>query len=108
MASEPGSAMAESLRSLPTQNTPASPGNGFLQLRFSEQSWVEIRNRQGGLIMADLMMPGVDFNLEVTEVVEVLIGAVHATEMRFNGERLDLSGRAYQNVARITLGEPTP
>ena len=108
VASEPGSAMAESLRSLPTQNTPESPGNGFLQLRFSEQSWVEIRNRQGGLIMADLMMPGVDFNLEVTEVVEVLIGAVHATEMRFNGERLDLSGRAYQNVARITLGEPTP
>jgi cytoskeleton protein RodZ len=93
---------------LPTRNTPESPGNGFLQLRFSEQSWVEIRNRQGGLIMADLMMPGVDFNLEVTEVVEVLIGAVHATEMRFNGERLDLSGRAYQNVARITLGETTP
>jgi cytoskeleton protein RodZ len=108
VASEPGSAMAESLRSLPTRNTPESPGNGFLQLRFSEQSWVEIRNRQGGLIMADLMMPGVDFNLEVTEVVEVLIGAVHATEMRFNGERLDLSGRAYQNVARITLGETTP
>ena len=69
---------------------------------------MEIRNREGDLIMADLMRPGVDFDLEVTEVVEVLIGAVHATEMRFNGERLDLSGRAYQNVARITLGESAP
>ena len=105
---EASTAVAETPSSLTTQSPPESLGNGFLQLRFSEQSWVEIRNRQGNLIMADLMMPGVDFDLEVTEVVEVLIGAVHATEMRFNGERLDLSGRAYQNVARITLGEPTP
>lgn len=105
---EPTPSTSESRSVVPQPAMPKSLGNGFLQLRFSAQSWVEIRNQRGELIMADLMTPGVDFDLEVTEVVEVLIGAVHATEMRFNGERLDLSGRAYQNVARVTLGEPTP
>lgn len=75
-----------------------------LQMRFTGDSWVEVRNAQGRLILADLMRADRDVLLNIQGPVELLVGAVDASIIVFNGERLDLSAQAYQNVARVTLG----
>lgn len=77
---------------------------GRLQMRFTGESWVEVRDAQGRLILADLMRADRDVSLDTWGPIEVLVGAVDASTIVFNGETLDLSNRAFQNVARVTLG----
>jgi cytoskeleton protein RodZ len=77
---------------------------GRLQMRFTGESWVEVRDAQGRLILADLMRADRDVSLDTWGPIEVLVGAVDASVIVFNGETLDLSNRAFQNVARVTLG----
>ena len=79
---------------------------GRLQMRFTGESWVEVRDAQGRLILADLMRADREVSLDTWGPIEVLVGAVDASSVVFNGETLDLSNRAFQNVARVTLGAP--
>ena len=59
---------------------------------------------RGRLILADLMTPENGVDLDTYGPVEVLVGAVSASTVIFNGETQDLRQKAYQDVARITLG----
>jgi hypothetical protein len=77
---------------------------GKLQIEFSGESWVEVRDARGRLILADLMTPENGVDLDTYGPVEVLVGAVSASTVIFNGETQDLRQKAYQDVARITLG----
>lgn len=79
---------------------------GQLQMRFTGESWVEVRDAQGRLILADLMRADREVSLDTWGPIEVLVGAVDSSTVIFNGETQDLAGRAYQNVARVTLGAP--
>ena len=77
---------------------------GKLQIEVSGESWVEVRDARGRLILADLMTPENGVDLDTYGPVEVLVGAVSASTVIFNGETQDLRQKAYQDVARITLG----
>ena len=77
---------------------------GKLQIEFSGESWVEVRDARGRLILADLMTPENGVDLDTYGPVEVLVGAVGSSTVIFNGETQDLRQKAYQDVARITLG----
>ena len=50
------------------------------------------------------MTPENGVDLDTYGPVEVLVGAVSASTVIFNGETQDLRQKAYQDVARITLG----
>ncbi len=77
---------------------------GKLQIEFSGESWVEVRDARGRLILADLMTPENGVDLDTYGPIEVLVGAVSSSTVIFNGETQDLRQKAYQDVARITLG----
>ncbi|MEE2820968.1 MAG: RodZ domain-containing protein [Pseudomonadota bacterium] len=77
---------------------------GKLQIEFSGESWVEVRDARGRLILADLMTPENGVDLDTYGPIEVLVGAVSASTVIFNGETQDLRQKAFQDVARITLG----
>ena len=77
---------------------------GRLEIDFSGESWVEIRDARGRLILADLMSPGQGVELDTFGPVEILVGAVSVSTVMFNDEIQDLKRKAYQDVARITLG----
>jgi cytoskeleton protein RodZ len=77
---------------------------GRLEIDFSGESWVEIRDARGRLILADLMSPDQGVELDTFGPVEVLVGAVSVSTIVFNGETQDLKRNALQDVARITLG----
>lgn len=76
-----------------------------LVLQVTGDSWVEVREASGRLVLADLLRAGRNVSVNVTGPFELLVGAVDVTTVIFNGETLDLSDRAFQNVARVNLGE---
>ena len=77
---------------------------GRLEIDFSGESWVEIRDARGRLILADLMSPEQGVELDTFGPVEILVGAVSVSTVVFNGETQDLKRKSFQDVARITLG----
>jgi len=91
----------------PSEDQLAMGARGRLQIEFTGESWVEVRDARGRLILADLMTPEKDVNLDTYGPVEVLVGAVSLSTVTFNGETQDLKKKAYQDVARITLGAET-
>ncbi len=103
----------DGLRVLPQTVTPPSAdqlamgARGRLEIEFSGESWVEIRDALGRIMLADLMTPDKGVDLETYGPVEVLIGAVSVSDVTFNGERQDLEKRSFQDVARVTLGAAT-
>ena len=91
----------------PSADQLAMGARGRLEIEFSGESWVEIRDALGRLVLSDLMTPDQGIDLETYGPVEVLIGAVSVSDVTFNGERQDLEKRAFQDVARVTLGAAT-
>ena len=91
-------------RTGPSADQLAMGAQGRLEIDFSGESWVEIRDARGRLILADLMSPEQGVELDTFGPVEILVGAVSVSTVVFNGETQDLKRKAYQDVARITLG----
>ena len=91
-------------RTGPSADQLAMGAQGRLEIDFSGESWVEIRDARGRLILADLMSPDKGVELDTFGPVEILVGAVSVSTVVFNGETQDLKRKAYQDVARITLG----
>ena len=91
----------------PTADQLSMGARGLLKIEFTAESWVEVRDARGRLVLADLMTPEKGVNLDTYGPIEVLVGAVSASTVTFNGETQDLKTKAYQDVARITLGAET-
>ena len=90
-----------------TDDQVAMGTQGMLEIDFSGESWIEIRDSRGRLILADLMRANNRVKLETYGAIEVLVGAVSLSAIKFNGEKQDLTDKAFQDVARITLGAET-
>jgi len=91
----------------PTADQLAMGARGRLEMVFTGESWVEVRDARGRLVLADLMTPEKGVNFDTYGPVEVLVGAVSVSTVTFNGEAQDLKKKSYQDVARITLGADT-
>jgi cytoskeleton protein RodZ len=91
-------------RTGPSADQLAMGAQGRLKIDFSGESWIEIRDARGRLILADLMSPEQGVELDTFGPIEILVGAVSVSTVVFNGETQDLKPKAYQDVARITLG----
>ena len=73
-----------------------------LVMRFSDDSWIEVREA-GKLLVGALKSNGESVEFEGDGPFDVLVGSVKATQLVFDGDVLDLTERARQNVARISL-----
>jgi cytoskeleton protein RodZ len=91
----------------PSADQLAMGARGRLEIVFTGESWVEVRDARGRLVLADLMTPEKGVNLDTYGPIEVLVGAVSVSTVTFNGEAQDLETKSYQDVARITLGAET-
>ena len=91
-------------RTGPSADQLAMGAQGRLKIDLSGESWIEIRDARGRLILADLMSPEQGVELDTFGPIEILVGAVSVSTVIFNGETQDLKPKAYQDVARITLG----
>lgn len=74
-----------------------------LRLRFSEPSWVEIRDRSGKIIFSQLNPAGSEQAVDGQPPFALVVGnAAHVT-LTYKGRAVDLQPRSKDDVARITV-----
>ncbi|AGW91087.1 XRE family transcriptional regulator [Ralstonia pickettii DTP0602] len=87
---------------------PAAPavaaGAGELQIRFASDTWYEIRDKNGKVVLGGTAKAGQSVAGGGTPPYKVVIGNVKGIEsMTRNGEPVDLKAANRNNVARLTL-----
>lgn len=104
--SAPESATAEVI----TDPTPAGMrritpfGDDVLTMTFSEDCWVDIKDRDGAQLYGDLIRGGRTIALIGDAPFRILLGYAPGALVSFNGEPLDVESRTRNNVARLTVG----
>lgn len=82
----------------------AAAGAGELQIRFASDTWYEIRDKNGKVVLGGTAKAGQSVAGGGTPPYKVVIGNVKGIEsMTRNGEPVDLKAANRNNVARLTL-----
>lgn len=74
-----------------------------LQLGFREESWVEVTDRYGEVIFAELVPRGVARSITGAAPLSVVIGNASGVDLVYNGKPINLSLHTRVDVARLTL-----
>ena len=96
------------LGATPTASAPVPapvPGLGQVPLRvkISDESWVEVVDAKGQVLLSRLLRPGDEQNLVGTPPLKIRVGNVAGTELTLRGSLVDLKAQSRDNVARIEL-----
>lgn len=83
--------------------TPSAAAPDTLLLRASEASWVEVRDRDGNLLLSRTLQAGEAVGVNGALPLRATIGNVTGTTVTFRGQAVDLAPRTRDNVARISL-----
>ncbi|UIF85038.1 RodZ domain-containing protein [Cupriavidus sp. UYPR2.512] len=105
-AAAPAAAMAPAAASAPAAATApvAAAGAGELQIRFAADTWYEIRDNSGKIVMGGTAKAGQTMAGGGTAPYKVVIGNVKGVEsLTRNGTPVDLKAANRNNVARLTL-----
>jgi cytoskeleton protein RodZ len=81
----------------------ASAGSGALSIAVTQSTWIDVRDGQGRKLLSRLAQPGENLSLDGPAPLRVRIGNVAGTQVRYQGQPVDLAAFARNNVARIEL-----
>ena len=98
-ASQSSAAAAASSPAAPA----AAPDTGRIVLHFEAESWVEIRDGSGKLLLAQLNPAGGEKVVRGSPPFSVVIGNAQHVRVTYNGEPFDLTPHIRVEVARFTL-----
>ncbi len=98
-ASGAASAVVDTVFSAPAS---APPAGGMLTLRASAESWVEVRDRNGQILLSRTLAPGEAAGVDGAAPLSLTVGNAEATEVVFRGRPLTLAANR-DNVARMEL-----
>lgn len=79
------------------------PGERMVRLEFTEECWVEIRDRNGRVVFSQLNRPGTVRHVSGVPPLAVVVGNAHGVRMSYEGEPVDLARHTKIDVARLTL-----
>lgn len=102
-ASQAGPASPGEAGSAPTVGAFGDTGEGVLQFRVAETSWVEVVDARGTSLLSRLLVPGESVGVDGTAPFRVRVGNAAATEVSFRGQPTDLQPYTRDNVARFEL-----
>lgn len=98
------------LASAPPSGTAAAPpppsaagAANQLAVRFRGTSWIEVRDRSGGIVLSMTGTDGTTRELAVAPPGEIVIGNAAVVDASWQGRTLDVAGQSRQNVARLRL-----
>jgi cytoskeleton protein RodZ len=74
-----------------------------LKLRFTGNSWAEVKDAEGKVLYSQHNAAGVEAAVEGTPPLYVVIGDTTKTAVEVRGESFDLAPHTRQNVARFTI-----
>lgn len=87
----------------PIQAGAPAPGTSPLKVRASAESWVEVVDAKGQVLLSRLLRPGDLVDVHGVAPLRLRVGNVSGTELVFRGQPVDLAARARDNVARLEL-----
>lgn len=87
----------------PIQAGVAAPGTSPLKIRASAESWVEVVDAKGQVLLSRLLRPGDEADVNGPAPLKLRVGNVSGTELVFRGQPVDLAARSRDNVARLEL-----
>jgi cytoskeleton protein RodZ len=76
---------------------------GALQLVADESTWVEVRARDGRVLLSRIVQPGERIGLDGPAPLRLVVGNVRATRVTYRDQAVDLGASARDNVARLEL-----
>ncbi|WP_377161808.1 DUF4115 domain-containing protein [Roseateles sp. UC29_93] len=82
---------------------PPAPGTSPLKVRASAESWVEVVDAKGQVLLSRLLRPGDLVDVNGVAPLKLRVGNVSGTELVFRGQTVDLAARSRDNVARLEL-----
>jgi cytoskeleton protein RodZ len=88
----------------PTEPKPATV-NSVLHLEFGDESWTEIKDASGNMLLRQLNPAGSSVDVRGQPPFEVVIGNAALARMSYNGRPIDLNPFIDVTVARFTLEE---
>jgi cytoskeleton protein RodZ len=81
----------------------STAGVPALQLKFSEECWVEIFHDNNAALARGLQPAGSELSLQGKPPFRLLIGNAKAVDLRYQGKPVDLAAFTGDKVARLTL-----
>ena len=80
-----------------------APGEQVVRLRFSRESWVEIRDRNGRKVFAQLNAPGTEQVVSGLPPLSLIVGNANGVQLTHKEHAVDLAPYIKIDVARLTL-----
>jgi cytoskeleton protein RodZ len=81
--------------------TPKRPG--VIRMEFDEESWVEVTDRDGRVLLSKVFPRGSEQSLNGKAPFSLAIGRGSAVRLTYKGKAVDLAPHAKSGVARLTL-----
>lgn len=81
----------------------AATGEGPAKLRALQPSWVSARDANGNVLLSRLLGTGETVSVGGSLPLSLTIGNAAGTELDFRGQKVDLTSRTRDNVARLEL-----
>ena len=82
-------AQSQPVNVLPKPDLPPNPGS--LRLEFDEESWIEIKDRDGSILKSQVYQPGEDAIVQGNMPFTVLIGHAPSVRLYFKDKQVDLA-----------------
>jgi len=94
-----------SLQSVAAQlaGTPPATPDGALRFRFERESWVEVRDAAGKLLLHGMQSAGSERQVAGTRPYSLTVGNAGHVRLEIDGRQVDLAAIARQGVARLKV-----
>lgn len=102
-AVEPQPAVRQDESEAETDVSPAADGRRRITLHFDRESWVQIRARDGRILLSQLNPAGTERVVEGRPPFDVVIGNAQHVRLRYDDRPIDLAPHVKVEVARFTL-----
>lgn len=96
-------AVSETVFSAPPAEASESATAALLALRAIGSSWVEVRDRDGRILLSRTLSGGETVGVDGTLPLKVVIGNADVTQLSFRGQPVALAAVTKDNVARLEL-----
>lgn len=82
---------------------PAASNDNHLRLIMHQDSWVEIKRKDGSILMSRIAKAGTQETFEIVEPISLVVGNAAGVDVTLRNIPVDLKSDASSNVARVTL-----
>jgi cytoskeleton protein RodZ len=87
----------------PAKQEPTSGQTASIRLMFSQNSWVEVKDKDGRILLSQIGAAGNEQNVDGTPPFNVSVGLASGVKLYYKGKLVDLAPYTRSEVAHLTL-----